>query len=278
MLRIVRSNLLRAYRNVIVWTCVFLQFVFTFFYTLIVKLTSLLNSSAEMALSSGIGVFMFPVTGFLMVLCCVSVISADFDNRAINLKIQAGFSKQEIYLAGYFSALIINFTIFATYLATFCIISLPVLGKIAIPVDYVIATLGIIFTSTIVYAAFSVCIVSIFHKTLPSLIAAFGILLVTLLVVFLINNFSQEGILYYYDCVHIYSPEEYKELYTSGQWTSIKEIAKSEFVYNFLVAGNAYKISSFHPLNLWQIIPFAIIKISAFLGIGFIVSGHTNTK
>lgn len=278
MLRIVRSNLLRAYRNVLVWTCVFLQFTFTFFYTLIVKLTTTLESSAEMALSSGIGVFMFPVTGVLMVFCCVSILSADFDNRTINLKIQSGFSMHEIYMAGFFSALAINLTIFATYLITFCIISLPVLGNIAIPTDYALATLGIIFVSAIVYAAFSVCVVSIFRKTLPSLIAALGILLATLLLVFVINDFYQEGVLYYYDCVHVYSPKEYEELIAYGRWTPIREIAKTEFVYNFFVAGNAYKISEFSPLNLWQIIPFAIIKISAFLGIGFIVSGHTNVK
>lgn len=278
MLRIIRSNLLRAYRNVLVWACVFLQFTFTFFYTLIIKLTMPLEASAEAVLPSGIGVFMIPVTGVLMIFCCVSVLSEDFDNRTVNLKIQAGYSKHEIYWANFITALVLSMTIFGTYLLTFCLISLPVLGNIAIPTDYAVAVLGVILISAIVYSALSVCIVSIFRRTLPSMIAAFAILIASIALIFYMADFSPEGILYYYDCVHAYSPEEYGEMIADGRRESLRIIAKEEFFYNFFVAGNASKISDFAPLNLWQIIPFAIVKISAFLGIGFIVSGHTNIK
>ena len=90
MIRLIRSNLLRAYRNLIVWVSVVLQFCITFFYTLIYKFTNPLYSTADSAFFTGFTLLVFPFTGMIIPL-------------AANIKINYMESKK---LSPYFLAVV----------------------------------------------------------------------------------------------------------------------------------------------------------------------------
>lgn len=281
MIRLIRSNLLRAYRNLIVWVSVVLQFCITFFYTLIYKLTNPLYSTADSAFFTGFTLLVFPFTGMITIFACITVLAADFDNRAIVLKLQAGFSKYEIYLAGFLSSIIIGLTLYATHLVTYCVISIPVLGKPTMPTEYLTAVLAISLLSKLVYAALSVFSVSVCRKTVNSLCVALGVLLFTTIMMFFSEQLPEYAYMLY-DCVHAYTPGQTEDIvdsmYGYMHWINFKITAKSEFFYNFFIAGNASKIFYCSPLNLWQIIPFAIAKITFLFGTGFIVAGRRDIK
>lgn len=275
MTNLLRANMLRLVKSATFWIFFSLYVAYSIIMPFISHSWSIPEIGADIIIALGYGIYGIPIPGIIIAIICCTFFGVDYHCKTLNNQIIPGHSKSSIYIANLITASVISLAMSAVYLFFFCIVSLPLYGKI--PADAKdIALLLIDGTLTMLaYSSVFTFISMISKNQLIAIIVA----IMALLAMYIIVN---------YVCLDVLNQQPY---YTGrydryGNW--IEEIIENpyynktehdvcQFIIDCFPSGQSFQLHNYNVYR-WQPIPYSLGMIGATTGAGIAIFKKSNIK
>lgn len=275
MIKLIRANLARTYKIIIVWLAIYAV------YSVLIPIIFYEPNydqycTSEQMLACNYGISMIPVQGILLAIICSLIWGTDFHNGAIRNKLIVGHTRNQIYLANFLTTGIISLAMNAVYLLFFLTISLPLFGLTTLMAKDIFLLLIDGTLMLFGYCAIYTLVVMTSKNTVISLITCAVLVVVSTLIVMYCSEIVNEEP-YYTKYVIDEFGRTVEQVITNPSMPSKAEQNFSQFLLDCLPSGQSFQLSNDLTIR-WQMALYSIGFISATSGVGMLIFNKTNLK
>ena len=138
MIKLLRANLLRAFKSKTLWTWLIAYALYAIFLPVIIKRNGVAKTPqgvSDLLFFFNYGLMGFPLQGVGVAIVTSIILGADFHNGTMRNKIILGESRGHIYISNLLTIMIISIAFNVVYMLFFFCISMPLLGGFTSPAN-----------------------------------------------------------------------------------------------------------------------------------------------
>ncbi|MDE6474735.1 MAG: ABC transporter permease [Clostridia bacterium] len=278
MIKLLRANFTRLVKSATFWIFFSAYILYSILTPIIIRFvpyTPISESSAEI-LAFGYGLIGLPIPAATVAVICSVIFGADFQNGTLKNKIIISYRKSQIYAANLLTTSIISIALIIVYQLFFCILTLPLFGKITVPAKNIYL---LISEGALMVLAYS-SIFTFITMTSKNQIAALLISLSLIIVSYFLAIFVFDAVLsippYIYVDAELFGIPYYKKV-PNPELPGKSTLDFCKFMLDFLPTGQDLQITLNYDFR-WQPMLYNLGWICATNGAGMLIFNKTNLK
>lgn len=278
MIRLLRENIARVLKSATFWIFFGAYVLYSILTPIIIRFfpyDPIYHSSMQL-LTLCYGVIGIPVPAACVAFICTVVFGSDFLNGTLKNKIIVGHKKSQIYAANLLTTSLIAIALQIVYLLFFCVITLPLFGKITAPAKNVILLLT---DGTLMILAYS-SIFTFITMTSKNALVAMLVSLALIIASYFVTLFVSDAIMNIPTYIEVdaeFWGIPYKKQVPNPDYPSKIEWGLYNFMMDFLPTGQNVRINYLNEYR-WQPTLYSLGWIGATSCVGILIFNKSNIK
>lgn len=280
MLKLLRANFTRLIKSATFWiffSAYVLYSILTPIITRFFPYDPTFDSSAKI-LSLGYGMIGLPIPAAVVAFICSVIFGAEFQSGTLKNKIILSYRKSQIYAANLLTTSIISVALIIVYQLFFCVITLPLFGKITVPAKnvYLLMLEGTLMI--LAYSSIFTFITMTSKNQIAALILSLALIIASYFLVILVFDAVLRIPHYIYVDAELFGIP-YRKKVPNPELPGKATLDFCRFMLDFLPTGQDLQLTLEREFTFrWQTVLYDIGWICATGGAGMLIFNKTNLK
>ncbi|MDE7348811.1 MAG: ABC transporter permease [Clostridia bacterium] len=278
MIKLLRANFTRLVKSATFWIFFSAYILYSILTPIIIRFfphDPVFKSSMEI-LTLGYGIIGLPIPAAIVAVICSVIFGADFQNGTLKNKIIISYRKSQIYAANLLTTSIISIALIIVYQLFFCVITIPLFGKITDPTKnvYLLMLEGALMI--LAYSSIFTFITMTSKNQIAALLISLSLIIASYFLAILVFDAILHIPHYIYVDAEIFGIP-YRKAVPNPELPRKATLDFCKFMLDFLPTGQDLQITLNYVFR-WQPMLYNLGWICATSGAGMLIFNKTNLK